>query len=215
MDAYAFVDNQTPVTVGSDDNFWYSTQNTIDFKYVIGAHLKSKYLGSDTDDDGNVHYYYDEFEYDENDNHGVLYTESYIYEPRGEIDELNDTNFKKYVTPNRRVDDTYRKCEFSTFENTNTLDTEINGISVNSNYIVGTYSYEFSDELDVLCNPVTKFDYFTGMPYSPTVENDVRINRGNAAAWERHFKLGEVRSLEDMETYANNGFFNLRNNVAF
>ena len=49
-----------------------TTANTLTFTYVIGAHLKAKYKGSETDDDGNNHYFYGDFEYDANDEHGVL-----------------------------------------------------------------------------------------------------------------------------------------------
>ena len=40
----------------------------------------------------------------------------------------------------------------------------------------------------------------------PDVDVDILFNRGNAAAWERHFKLSECNTLEDLENYGN-GFF--------
>lgn len=40
----------------------------------------------------------------------------------------------------------------------------------------------------------------------PNVKVDIIFNRGNAAAWEKHFKLSECNTLEDLENYGN-GFF--------
>lgn len=42
----------------------------------------------------------------------------------------------------------------------------------------------------------------------PKVNVDLSYNRGNAAAWESHFKLSECNSLEDLENNGNN-YFNL------
>ena len=42
----------------------------------------------------------------------------------------------------------------------------------------------------------------------PKINVDLSYNRGNAAAWESHFKLSECNSLEDLENNGNN-YFNL------
>jgi hypothetical protein len=42
----------------------------------------------------------------------------------------------------------------------------------------------------------------------PKYNIDMLYNRGNAAAWEYHFKLSECNTMEDLENYGNN-FFNL------
>ena len=42
----------------------------------------------------------------------------------------------------------------------------------------------------------------------PKYNINLTYNRGNAAAWENHFKLSECNTLEDLENYGNN-FFNL------
>lgn len=191
-------------------NITRDTNNrTITFNYVVGAHLKAKYLCNNVDDDNNPHYCYDEFEYDDTDLHGVYYTETYSYKPGGEIDHLSDENFRKYVTyGDRRIDDVYSKCEFDT--NVIGAKMVVNGTPAPYTYINGEFSSKFDKEMDTLCSSTTKLDYLTGIMYSPTVENDVRIRRGNAAAWERHVKLGEIRSFDDLETYANGGFFKLR-----
>lgn len=47
-----------------------------------------------------------------------------------------------------------------------------------------------------------------GLQEEPKYNINLTYNRGNAAAWENHFKLSECNTLEDLENYGNN-FFNL------
>jgi hypothetical protein len=47
-----------------------------------------------------------------------------------------------------------------------------------------------------------------GLYNEPKYKVDMLYNRGNAAAWESHFKLSECNTMEDLENYGNN-FFNL------
>ena len=47
-----------------------------------------------------------------------------------------------------------------------------------------------------------------GLQEEPKYSINLTYNRGNAAAWENHFKLSECNTLEDLENYGNN-FFNL------
>lgn len=42
----------------------------------------------------------------------------------------------------------------------------------------------------------------------PKIDTDIIFNRGNAAGWEKHFKLSECNTMKDLENYGNN-FFNL------
>lgn len=43
---------------------------------------------------------------------------------------------------------------------------------------------------------------------TPKIDVDITFNRGNAAGWEKHFKLSECNTMKDLENYGNN-FFNL------
>jgi hypothetical protein len=47
-----------------------------------------------------------------------------------------------------------------------------------------------------------------GLQEKPKEDINILYNRGNAAAWENHFKLSECNTMEDLENYGNN-FFNL------
>ena len=66
---------------------------------------------------------------------------------------------------------------------------------------------------DLDAAPIIRPEYYEFISYPSKVKNYVSFSRGNAAAFERHLKLGEVKSLDDMENYANNGFFHILNNI--
>lgn len=51
-------------------------------------------------------------------------------------------------------------------------------------------------------------DGYEGLREEPKYDINLLYNRGNAAAWEKHFKLSECNTLEDLENYGNN-FFNI------
>ena len=56
--------------------------------------------------------------------------------------------------------------------------------------------------------PIFKEEYLLGISSTFKADVNVTINRGNAAAFERHFKLSECNTMEDLENYGNN-IFNL------
>lgn len=64
------------------------------------------------------------------------------------------------------------------------------------------------------CSTITDYspfvydEYLLGTISPPIVDTDISVDRGTAAAFERYLKLGEIKTLEDMENYGN-GFFNL------
>ena len=51
-------------------------------------------------------------------------------------------------------------------------------------------------------------DGYEGLQEEPKYDINLLYNRGNAAAWENHFKLSECNTMEDLVNYGNN-FFNL------
>ena len=57
--------------------------------------------------------------------------------------------------------------------------------------------------------PVASDDKYADMIFTPTVTADVVFNRGNATAFERHFKLSECNTVQDVEQYGNNAYFNI------
>lgn len=68
---------------------------------------------------------------------------------------------------------------------------------------------EYSDEFKTYHIPYHKEEYMMGITYNPIINKDINIDRGVNAAFERHLKLGEVKTLEDMVAYGN-GYFNIK-----
>jgi hypothetical protein len=52
-------------------------------------------------------------------------------------------------------------------------------------------------------------DYQLGMSFVSNNNSNVYIDRGSAAAFERHMRLSEVDTLQDLENYGN-GMFKLK-----
>jgi hypothetical protein len=57
-------------------------------------------------------------------------------------------------------------------------------------------------------SPVFKKEYLNGISEEPKVDVDIELDRGSASAFERHFKLLECNTMEDLENQGNN-IFNL------
>lgn len=203
--------------------------NKLTFTYVIGAHLQAELKEIIINDDGTKCYHYDNFQYDSSDKyHGVVYTEIYTVLKGGELDKLVEKDlFNDYVTTHKllfsdvqnddlmEIDDEYNisyirfKCPFML--KLLSVNRGVNNINTNFNYLPSSFQVQINaarnEELHM---PITKLDYFTGTTYQPQIQADVHVNRGNATAWERHIKLGEVKTFQAMLDYANGGFFNIK-----
>jgi hypothetical protein len=183
---------------------------TVTFTYVIGANLKAELKYKDTDDNGVTRYYYGGYAYNENDPHGVVCTETYPFVPNNsDITTLiNNGHFANYVS-NSVPEYRYFKCPFDTSYNTSIISMTVNGIPVTVPAVIGGFNVSVSSDRDILVSPVIKKDYLVGIAAPPYYEENVFINRGDSAAWERHVKLGDIKTFDDLSTYSNGGFFNL------
>lgn len=213
-DLYAYGDMITNILLEHTEEDGY----TIKFEYVLGAHLIADYDGSEPDDDGNMRYYFSNFDYDENDlYHGVKYVEIYKVDEDSEIiteftnedGSINDTKFQSYINSDEEYKYDNKKYEFSTSLSSESYNADINNTSVRVPSIVSEFNATIENKVDYEYNRIFRNDYYAGITYSPTTDIDIYIERGNAAALERHIKLGEIKTLEDMEWYANGGFFNI------
>ena len=61
---------------------------------------------------------------------------------------------------------------------------------------------------EAISSPVFKKEYLNHISEEPKINVDVEFDRGNASAFENHFKLMECNTFEDVENYGNN-YFNL------
>lgn len=189
----------------------YPITKKIVFKYVFNAHLKAKLIKIDHDDDGNKIFLFDEFELDDTENidkYNIKFIEEYNYEQDGEIDKMTDGEFEKYIIDDDPVD--FNKYPFSVIDSTVYYDKRLDTQIVSIPYVKSDYEVLIKNETDYLFADTFKTDYLNGITYKPILEKDVRIDRGNYAAFERHLKLAEVKTMEDMENYSNNSFFNIQ-----
>jgi hypothetical protein len=194
------------------------TKRTITFEYYLNVHLIAKYKNPEPeiDDDGNEIHKFDGFYLDENDKyHGIKYTETYNYEEGGELDklingEIAGITFEDYVSDAIETYVDFNKYAFSTIDSTVYYDKRLDTQIVSIPYVKSDYEVLIKNETDYLFADTFKTDYLNGITYKPILEKDVRIDRGNYAAFERHLKLAEVKTMEDIENYSNNSFFNIQ-----
>lgn len=200
----------------------------IRFTYHIGAHL----IGEVLDGSGNVtntvvetsrieptYYRFNHFSVDP-DHLGSTYEDTYTFEVGTIVQTGDDTSGENrvYDLSKLPMDNVYQDAE--TGENV-----QIEGIFNTAFAKTVTYSeYGLNGMLRdiplsnfhlkrtepdyVLTKPLV-WDYFMGVTDRPEVDTEVALDRGLNAAYERHLKLGEVRTMQDLEEYGN-GFFNIQ-----
>jgi hypothetical protein len=217
------------------ENIVADTENyTITFIYRLGVHLCAhdddtmSTPKTRTDDDGNILYLWDKFFWDKNEKIGIKYEETYNYVMNSDLDKLiNDeyTNGSVKLVNNQetivyfKFDDYIKgdydtalqnvKFEFITYNDTFTYSKKIAHQDVNIVSII--------NDLEVYRNDFSEFenanlyreDYLNGISYSPTKDINVRIERGSTSVFDKHIKLSEIKTLEDLENYQNGAFFNV------
>lgn len=190
---------------------------TITFVYVIGSQLTTETMALTKDDDGNIIYHYGRFKIKEN-SKCVKYTETYSYSLDSELDDLiNGTRkinnktvmFSDYISNESSSIGDYGKYEFDTDNISGSYSFKNDSQIVSIPYISSNLETQSEYPNDYLYSNVYKENYLDNITFKPTVENNVRINRGNYSAFERHLKLSEIKTMEDLENYSNGSFFNL------
>lgn len=208
----------------------------ITFEYVIGAHLiakkdvRDKLVWFSADDDGNVKYYFKDFEIDNITQYGkkcgVKYVETYIYYKGDGGDDtiwklVEDGNFESYISG--KYDKSYKpengdssyyklyeKMEFDMSNNNHTYDFKVGSRSIKVPYQKSKFETIVDiKHVDFENTPLIRYDYYNGVNFQPKVNDDVNIERGVTQAFEKHIKFSEIKTLEDMENFANGGFFTI------
>lgn len=190
---YAYGDVLTNIEVEDD---------RVIFEYVLGGHLKAVLVNTEIDIDGNEIYHYDKFEYDEDDiYHGIRYRETHRI-------NTDDPDWIKWKENN---DLDYLKCSF--YESSERSIVVMEDYDNIVSYVAELAEYEFTNKAkqDYLHSPLMRNDSMIGISYKPKLDIDIYISRGNAAAFEKHIKLSEVKTMEDLENYSNGSFFNIQN----
>ena len=60
--------------------------------------------------------------------------------------------------------------------------------------------------------PLTKEAEFVGISLQPRVTDNVLVDRGSAASFDKHLKLTEIGTMEALENYGN-GVWNIHSNT--
>lgn len=61
--------------------------------------------------------------------------------------------------------------------------------------------------VDIEERPLIRYDYYNGVNFQPSIDEGVNIERGVTQAFDKHIRLGEIKTFEDFENYSNGGFF--------
>ena len=102
----------------------------------------------------------------------------------------------------------YEKMEFYTGDNIYSYNIRI-GNRINKVPFLRTNFTTTVDitHVDIEERPLIRYDYYNGVSFQPSVNEDVYIERGVTQAFEKHIKFSEIKTFDDLENYANGGFF--------
>lgn len=180
-----------------------ATDNTVTIQYAMGIHLKAKNGTTVEDVDGNQIHHYSDLEFDEDSKDGVLYTETYAC--IGDSIASLGSDFEAYVNGDIQVLSAhqYEKFPFRTIP-VATLGGIMN--------VEGVGIASIPAENGLLHSNVVREDWMNGLWHQPKVKSSILIDRGNGASFERHIRLGEIHTMEDLENYQNGGFYIISEN---
>ena len=102
----------------------------------------------------------------------------------------------------------YEKMEFYTGDNIYSYNIRI-GNRINKVPFLRTNFTTTVDitHVDIEERPLIRYDYYNGVSFQPSVNEDVYVERGVTQAFEKHIKFSEIKTFDDLENYANGGFF--------
>lgn len=144
-------------------------------------------------------------------NKGVEYNETVVFKIKPQKYFLKEDDFYmvNVIVPERE--------ENTIYSNTYDLQYNDNIASIKMKIdILGDNDEEFKSEKgfahnnNTIIEPTIRQEYKFGISSLQSVDSDIYIDRGINAAFEKHLKLGEVSTMEDLTQYSN-GFFKIMN----
>lgn len=158
-------------------------ETNITFTYVIGGTFT-----------GDTHDYVE--------NTGTVLVETHPYVPN-----------KEFILSIDGVSAVSVYCNYVDFESDKKVGVSpYNGLSglTNTAFITAmTTGDVWASEYGTIRSVIFKEDYLLGVSYVPETNIDVSYNNGTASAWEKHFKLGECNTYNDLVDYNNGSEFNI------
>ena len=116
----------------------------------------------------------------------------------------------------------YEKYEFSVNNNTLSYTQRVNNTDLELSCVIADYeticireevNEDNSDKNNGVINGVTisRLPFYESISYTPTEKIDVFIDRGSTSVFDRHIRLSEVKTLNDMLEYSNGSYFIMQN----
>ena len=116
----------------------------------------------------------------------------------------------------------YEKYEFSTNNNTLSYTQRVNNTDLELSCVISDYeticireevNEDNSDKNNGVINGVTisRLPFYESISYTPVEKIDVFIDRGSTSVFDRHIRLSEVKTLNDMLEYSNGSYFTMQN----
>lgn len=180
-----------------------NVENTLTFTYIMGAHLTAIADNAFTDENGNLIKCYRDFAYDEFSGDGVLFTET--YRCKDDTIRLLGDSFEAYIQSDQEtlLQYAYNKFPFET------LPIE----SLDGNVIIeGSAIASFDVYGDMQHSRTVRHEWMHGLYHQPKINSKISIDRGNGASFDRHVRLGEINTIEDLENYQNGSYYKLSEN---
>lgn len=103
----------------------------------------------------------------------------------------------------------YQKLYNYNIWNDNDLKTKINYSDTGNGLSIISYNTSGLTSENSINVPSIKLDYLIGLVDAPKINVDVFIDRGSNSSFDRHIKLGDINSLDDLERYGN-GYYKIK-----
>lgn len=165
------------------------TENSITFRYVLGGHYLRDEKGEFVAASGLI------------DETGIIYEETYPYKKNQELKTVIEG--KEVTLYYDEIDYDSKKIEV--YNN----DYNLSRSAIQSKIIKMNVGDTWNNE-DAIETPVFKNDILMGITDNPKYNVNIEIDRGGVSIKEKHFKLGECNTFEDLENYGND-YFGLNN----
>ena len=116
----------------------------------------------------------------------------------------------------------YEKYEFSIDNNTLSYNQRVNNTDLKLSCVISDYeticireevNEDNSDKNNGVINGVTisRLPFYESISYTPVEKIDVFIDRGSTSVFDRHIRLSEIKTLNDMLEYSNGSYFTMQN----
>ena len=126
-----------------------------------------------------------------------------------QFDDSDSDDIEKYNVPYYYYL-LYDKMEFDTSDNVHQYDFKVGNRYNQVSYLMTNFETTVDiTHVDFENTPLIRYDYYNGVSFQPSTNDDVNIERGVTQAFEKYIKFGEVKTLEDIENFANGGFFTI------